>query len=448
MAGSTKNFHLVPMEDRPYFLRATVVGLRAQLQELGLPSSGLKVELYFRLTEDGHRLYTDDRDGSDDDDSDHQSDDDQSDDDQSENDQSDGQSDDDQLDDDQPGDNNGDDGQGNDDQGGSPPGGSGRKRRRNGEGGGDNGDNNGDDNQGSPPPPPRKIIRVGALPVEMQLQMMGNLTAAQLWNLITASPAGYLLGDINAFVIEARSQHRIDHPPVDNNDGGGGGGGNDDVDEPNRPLSMLELVGRRLIYDPSFRTTWRGRILQVINTYLQVYGQADNAPEDRNAVEDILFYFRPQPLYGTPFPLLRAAREHRADVVHLLLLRGEPVDQTMPGSNSTALSSAVERGLDRVFADNNGMYTIFALIGAGADVTLTSLPARVDAREILEEFMTLPESGQENGHRWERIFNLRGSSVREFIGDPRSDFLDRIKLAMYVVAYSIPGVDLDYPGFE
>lgn len=332
------------------------------------------------------------------------------------------------------------------------------KRRRSDEGGDHNGDNNGDDNQGSPPPPPHKIIRVGALPVEMQLQMMGNLTAAQLWNLITASPAGYLLGDINAFVIEARSQHRIDYPPVDNNDGGGGSGGSgsnssgsddhDDDGEPNRPLSMLQLVGRRLIYDPSFRTTWRGRILQVINTYLQVYGQADNAPEDRNANEDILLYFRPQPLYGTPFPLLRAARLHRADVVHLLLLRGAPVDQTRPGNNRTALTTAVEEGLDRVFADNAGMYTVFALIGAGADVTLVTPEARLDARDILEEFMRLPEAGQENGHRWERIFNLRGSSVREFIGDPRSDFLDRIKLAMYVIAYSIPGVDLDYPGFE
>ncbi|KAK7700863.1 hypothetical protein SLS64_010714 [Diaporthe eres] len=506
------------MADRPYFLRATVVGLRAQLEGLGLNSSGLKVDLYLRLMNGGHSLYTDDRD---------QSDDDQSDSDQSDSDQSDS---------DQPGDNDGDDGQGGD-----PPGGAGQKRPRNDGGGDDDDDNNGDDNQGSLRPPPRKTLRVGnAIPAELRLQIMGYLNFAQLWNLAMADPAGYLSDDINIFAMDAGRQHAIDYPPGDSNDGGSNNGGsnngglnnegsnneglnnggsnnggsnnggsnngglnnggsknegsnnegsnnegsnnegsnggngsggsgngdsgsggsagspssgggddnNDRDDDPNRPLSMLQWVGRRLIYDPAFGTAWRVRILQLIDTYLQVYGQADNAPEDGNVIEDMLYYLRPQPLYGAELPLVQAAHHHRPDVVHLLLLRGEPVDQTIPRTRCSALSEALD-GLgvevDATSSGRDGMYTIFALIGAGADVTWVTPGARGVAETTLQQL----DDGipwDEDSLDWPRIVNVRGLSVREFIADPRSDYFDRIRLAMYVIAFSRG--DMEYPRFE
>ncbi|KAI7775700.1 hypothetical protein LA080_006429 [Diaporthe eres] len=491
------------MGDRPYFLRATVVGLRAQLEGLGLNSSGLKVDLYLRLTNGGHSLYTDDRDQSDDNQSDSdqsdsdqpdsdQSDSDQPDSDQSDSDQPDSdQSGDDQSDDDQPGDNDGDDGQGNDNQEGSPPGGAGQKRPRNGGGGDDDDDNNGDDNQGSLQPPPRKTLRVGnAIPAELWLQIMGYLNLAQLWNLAMADPAGYLSDDINVFAMDARRQYAIDYPPGNSGDGGsgnppgnsddggsgnsgsgsgsggsgsgdsgsggsagspssGGSDDNDDHDDPNRPLSMLQWVGRRLIYDPAFGTAWRARILQLIDTYLQVYGPNDVPYEDGNVIQDMLSYFRVPALHGTGFPLTQAARDERPGIVHLLLLRGVPVDQPQGDTGRTALSEAVGgigAELNARPSGSEAMHTTFALIGAGADVTLVSASARYNARRMLQRLMVVAAPGTENWHPWPRIVNVRGLSVREFIADPRSDYFDRIRLAMYVIAFQNGG--MNYPGLE
>lgn len=244
MANNTKNMGLVPIGDRTYFLRATVAGLRGQLKELGLDSSGLKVDLYLRLTDEGHRLYTDDRD---------------------------------QSDDDQPGDDGGEDGQessdqgssdqgssdqGSSDQGSASPGGAGHKRHRDDGGGDSDGDDNDNDNQGPPPPPPRKIVRVGgAIPLELQIEIMANLNFAQLWNLIMAAPAGYLSDDLNAFLIDANRQHLIDYPPANSDDEGSGSNGSgesgssdsgssgsddeeydeEDEEEPYRPLSSKQL---------------------------------------------------------------------------------------------------------------------------------------------------------------------------------------------------------------
>lgn len=468
MAGTTKNFHLVPMGDRPYFLRATVVGLRAQLSGLGLDSSGLKVDLYLRLTNGGHSLYTDDRD--------------QSDDDQSDSDQSDS----DQPDSDQPGDDQPDD----DGQGGDPPGGAGQKRPRNDGGGDDDDDNNGDDNQGSLQPPRRKTLRVGnAIPAELRLQIMRHLNLAQLWNLAMADPAGYLSDDINVFEMDAHRQHAIDYPPDNNNnegsgnppansddggngnppdnsdDGGSGSGGSGSGDsgssdsvsisdsgpgyDPNRPLSMLQWVGRRLVYDPAFGTAWRARILQLIDAYLQVYGPNDVPYKDGNVIQDMLSYFRVPALHGTGFPLRRAARNESPDIVHLLLLRGVPVDQPQGDTGRTALSEAVGgigAELNARPSGSEAMHTIFALIGAGADVTLVSANARNNARSMLQQLMVVAAPGTEDWHPWPRIVNVRGLSVREFIADPRSDYFDRIRLAMYVIAFQNGG--MNYPGLE
>lgn len=305
---------------------------------------------------------------------------------------------------------------------------------------------------------------------------MGYLNLAQLWNLAMAVPAGYLSDDIDVFLMDARRQYAIDYPPVDSDDGGsesgenggsgasddggsGGGGsgsggsdsgsdGRDDYD-PNRPLSMLQWVGRRLVYDPAFGTVWRAHILRLIDTYLQVYGPDDVPYADGNVIQDMLTYFRTPALHGTGFPLVRAARSEQPDIVHLLLLRGEPVDQTIGDTDRTALSVAVGgigAELNATPSGSENMHTIFALIGAGADVTLVSANARANARHMLEELMIVAAPGTEDTYPWPRIVNVRGLSVREFIADPRSDYFDRIRLAMYVIAFHNGG--MNYPGLE
>lgn len=295
---------------------------------------------------------------------------------------------------------------------------------------------------------------------------MGNLNQAQLWNLIMAAPAGYLSADIDMFVLDARRQFVIDYPPDDSDDGGGSDGSgsgsrsdgsgsgsdsltsgsttrsssSDDGEPPDRPLSLLEWVGRRLVYDPAFGTAWRARIIQLIDTYLQVYAEHDGPPSGLSVIEDILYYFRPP--VGTAFPLLRAARDHRPDVVHLLLLRGEPIDQAVPvpENSGTALSQAVTSCAPA----SDGMRTIFALIGAGADVTLVTEDAQDAARDMLQEYMVIPSLGEEDLYLWPRVVNVRGLSTREFIADPSSDYFERIRLAMYVIAFG----EEDYPGLE
>lgn len=305
-----------------------------------------------------------------------------------------------------------------------------------------------------------------------------------------AAPAGYLSDDLDVFLIDANRQHRIDYPPVNSDDEGSGsseGGssesgsnesgssesgssengsgesGRDDEDyeeEPYRPLSLLQWVGRRLVYDPAFGTTWRARILQLLDTYLQVYGQEIYPRRDENithvvsdtVIEIMLSHFRPGAGDGSRLPpLLRAARLRRADAVHLLLLRGEPVSQNIPSStlpvtNITALALALsDDGLDETWSMGDGMQTIFALIGAGADVTLVDDSARTVAKEVLSKAFDVP-IGHVNFSRWPTIVNVRGLSVREFIADARSDYFDRIKLAMYLIAFD-NGKE-HYPGLE
>lgn len=206
------------------------------------------------------------------------------------------------------------------------------------------------------------------------------------------------------------------------------------------------------MYDPAFGTTWRARILQLLDTYLQVYGQDEKDTQDmeNNVIEVMLNYFRPEAGDGSLPPLFRAARDHRPDVVQLLLLRGEPVNQTIPSSthpvtNIAALASALSEGLDVTGYNSDSMQTIFALVDAGADVTLVNDLARTVADAVARTVFEAPV-GYGNFSRWPRIVNVRGLSVREFITDQRSDYFDRIKLAMYLIAFD--NGDENYPGFE
>lgn len=169
-----------------------------------------------------------------------------------------------------------------------------------------------------------------------------------------------------------------------------------------------------------------------------------------HAIEAMLNFFRPEVGAGSRPPLFRAVRSQRPDVVHLLLLRGEPVNQTIPSSTLPvtdigALNLALTLDLDGSWVSSDAMHIIFALIGAGADVTLITASAKSVANTLARELNEIP-IGHENSFRWPRIVNVRGLSVREFIADPRSDYFDRVRLAMYLIAFD--DGEENYPGLE
>lgn len=476
MGFLAENEDLVPEEDKFYFGNATVKGLREQLRENGMITSGRKYELYLRLQVNGLRLYTDDRpdDIEDEDDEVSESHEEESDSDEeesepdegeeeSESDEGEDESESDEEEagspddgdsgeeDDQPGNN-----QGENDQGGDPPGGgSNNKRRRNDDDDddddNDDGDNDDQNQERSQSPPPRKTRRLGTIPVEIQLQILRDLNFAQLWNLIVAFPEGYLGDTVNVFLLDAFRQHVIDYPDAYNCDGDCDGGCSDSSDsedsdnvrpddDPDRPLSLLQYVENRVIYDSVFRATQGTYINQLIDTYLQVYGQNHPAVGNENVIEDILWYFRPRPADDS---LIHAASRHRPGIVHLLLLRGADVNQqslqppTTPLDQAALLLTYDPAGID-------GFLTVFALIGAGADVTTLSQASRDQAGSILGYLMSISLHDLRTWTgRWPRVINVQGLSVREFIADARSDYYQRMIPATYALFHG----NLDYPNF-
>lgn len=482
MGFLAENEDLVPEEDKFYFGNATVKGLREQLRENGMITSGRKYELYLRLQVNGLRLYTDDRpdDIEDEDDEVSESDEEESDSDEEESEPDEGEqeSDSDEGEEDsesesdeeeagspndedseeggdQPGNN-----QGGNDQGGDPPGGgSNNKRRRN-----DDDDDDDQNQERSQSPPPRKTRRLGSIPAEIQLQILQDLNFAQLWNLIVAFPEGYLGETINVFLLDAYRQHAIDYPDAYNDDaadrdgadGGDSDGGSsssgdsDDSeesdgnvrpdDDPDRPLSLLQYVENRVIYDSAFRATQGTYINQLVDTYLQVYGQDHPAVRNENVIEDILWYFRPRPADDS---LIHAASRHRPGIVHLLLLRGADVNQQALQPPTTPLYHAATN-LQFVPEGIDGFLTVFALIGAGADVTMVSQASRDEAGSTLGYLngISLNTLRTWTGP-WRRVINLQGLSVREFIADERSDYYQRMIPAMYALFHG----NLDYPNF-
>lgn len=395
----------------------------------------------------------------------------------------------DQAGDDQPG---GD--QGGGDQGHQPSQTAGIKHSRD-SGDDDGGDDDDPDNRSvnghSPEPPPRKRRRVaGVLPAELQIEIIRNLDPAALWNLITAAPEEYLNsepeGGINALEIEADYQYAFDHPPPprDRSDNGGsdrggddgGGGGDDgnaddndgdpddgdgddddgddnggrsnsgrsDESEPEYPLSLLEWVGRRATYDLRFRTTNRTRILHVIGIYRTRYGLADPEEGNENPRDNILYYFRPRPdlqaLTIRRNRLAQAAREGDPSVVHLLLIWGVTVNRVL--YSMTALDyAAATMGQCTGVDGARAMHTIFALLGAGADVRLLAANARQEAGRAI--FDLISDEPDDPACTWPRIDNHLGLSIREFIADERSNYFDRMLLAAYVIYTGV----MAYPRF-
>ncbi|KAL2289269.1 hypothetical protein FJTKL_02285 [Diaporthe vaccinii] len=458
---------LVPGKDQYYFGNATVSGIRDQLRENGLPTSGIKYELYLRLTENGLRLYNDsrpddivdeDQDNGEPDNEDtsfevNDSEVDNSEEDYVEGDESnedsdegiseagDSESGDGGEENNHGGDDQGRNNQGGNDQGGQQPRRSDRKRRRDDDDDGDDDDNSDGDRPDRGPPARRRRSLGMALPPELRTLVVENLNAPGVWNLIDSAPEEYLSSDFNALILEARYQHRLDYPPPAPVDTPGSfrksvpypwpGPG------PARPLSLLEWVARRATLDSRFGTANRSRIMRVIDAYLQVYGTADPAalpmPNEREA---ILYYFRNRAdlLTMNLTPLMHAARAQNPLAVQLLLLRGANVNQVVNGM--TALEHAGAAGF--VLAPNyaHTFQTAYALIGAGADVSVLGDDSRLQSSIALQMLTgdPVPAPGLELPDDFPRIDNL-GLSTRQLIADERSHPYDRMLLTLFVIFY-------------
>lgn len=482
---------LVPGKDLFYFGNATVKGIRDQLRENGLPTGGIKYHLYLRLVENGLRLYNDSRpddivdenedngvpddednsfevndsetEGSEEDyveenDSEgHDSEEEISE--ASDSESGDGQEEDDQSGGDQRGNNQGGnnqrgndqggndqrgDGQGGDnqegddhedsDQGGKQPRRSDRKRDR------DNDDDGDDDDHsdGEPGPPARRRRRLGiALPPELRTLVVENLNAPGVWNLIDSAPEEYLSNDFNVLVLEARYQYRQDYPTSDPVDTRGTVPNPWPDPDPERPLSLLEWVARRATLDPRFGRANSSRIMRVIDAYLQVYGTADPGalpmPNERDA---ILYYFRNRAnlLTVNLTPLMHAARAQNPNAVQLLLLRGANVNEVLNGL--TALEHAGSAGFMLGPLYSNTFQTAYALIGAGADVSVLGDTSRLQSSIALQMLTgnPTPAPGLQLPDDFPRIDNL-GFTTRQFIADERSPPYERMLLTLFVIFY-------------
>lgn len=488
---------LVPGKDQYYFGNATVRGIRDQLRENGLPTSGIKYELYLRLTENGLRLYNDSRpddivdededngepdnvdtsfevndsevndseedyvegdesnedndegisEASDSESGDGGEENNQRGEDQGRDDQGgdnqggDNQGGDNQGGDNQRGDNQGGDDQAGDDQEGQQPRRSGRKRGRDDDDDGDDDDNDDGDRPDRGPPAHRRRSLGMALPPELRTLVVENLNAPGVWSLIDSAPEEYLSSDFNALILEARYQYRLDYPPPAPFDTPGAFRKSVPYPwpgpGPERPLSLLEWVARRATQDATFGTANRSRIMRVIDAYLQVYGTADPAalpmPNEREA---ILYYFRNRAdlLTLNHTPLTHAAQHQNPSAVQLLLLRGANVNEVVNGM--TALEHASAAGFVLGALYHHTFQTAYTLIGAGADVSVLGDTSRLQASVALQILTgdPVPAPGLEQPGDFPRIDNL-GLSPRQFIGDERSHPYDRMLLTLFVIFY-------------
>lgn len=428
---------LVPNKDLFYFGNATVKGMRDQLRENGLPTGGIKYHLYQRLVSNGLRLYNDNRsdsirDGEEDngvpDDEDNSFEVNDTEMDSSGEDYESGEE----------TSSAGDSSSESDGQRGNQRPRSDRKRGRDSD---DDGEDN-DSNDGDRGPPARSRRRLGiALPPELGTLIIENLNAPGVWNLIDSAPEEYLSSDFNALVLEARYQYRLDYPPPAPVDTPGSfrktvpypwpGPG------PERPLSLLEWVARRATLDTSFRTANRSRIMRVIDAYLQVYGTADpGALPMPNEREALLYYFRNRAnlLTINHTPLTHAARAQNPGAVQLLLLRGADVNEVVNGM--TALEHAGSAGFMLGPLYHNTFQTAYALIGAGADVSVLGDNSRTQSSVALQMLTgdPVPAPGLELPDDFPRIDNL-GLSTRQFIADERSNPYERMLLTLFVIFF-------------
>lgn len=417
MPSQARNQDNVPYEDLPYFIAATTAGIRRQLREAEIPAGGLKYELYLRLRANGLRIYNDSRadpESEDSDDSDDDSD--------SDSEDGDGESDDDgpdsaaSDDDDESSDDESSDSDPHD-----PPSGgrNGRKRRRV------------DDEEDIEEP---AATSLADMPAELAMNIVRNLDAGGVFNLVVASPHQFLFGSVDAFVLEAEGRR--------------------DAANRNR-LSLLEWVVQRVGNEVEFRRNNRLMIQRVVDAYLDTY--PSGSPQNRSGearVEEIMVYLRE---VGVGPVLGSAVRQGEADIVHLLILLGEDVNQRVnnlqPLEEATVLISPSLLHMNRLL-------TVFALLSGGANTRSTrdDYPTETPANAIvafrgvaaaaedrLVQIMQQPTwSPLDHPTNWPVIHNPRGLTIREFLADERSPLMDRVILALVLIITR----DTRYPNFE
>lgn len=438
MPSQARNQNHVPPEDLPFFIAATTAGIRRQLREAEIPAGGLKYDLYLRLKANGLRIYNDVRGSSEAEDSDESDWDDDEDEDEDE-----GGPEDDGSDDEEPesepesGDSSDDDSSDSDDESSDdgpevpPSGGRNRKKRKRGHHESDIEQ----DTELEVPEAPRPA-ELSDMPAELSIKIIRNLDARGVFNLVVASPQQFLDGNVDAFVLEAEGRR---------NAAGRIG------------LSLLEWVVARVANEVDFRTDNGRFVRRVVDAYLATY--SGDSPQDHSVegrVEEIMVWLRQ---IGVNAVLNEAVRQGEADIVQLLILLGEDVNHRE--DKLTPLERAAVR-ISPEMSRMNYLLITFALLAAGADNTST----RKDYPETdFEEYRVRPFRGvssmAENSYNtilqgpilmwspdfptnWPVILNPRELTIRQFLADERSPFMDRARLALALLITR----ETVYPYFE
>lgn len=381
-------------------MSATTSGIRRQLREANVPAGGLKYELYLRLRSNGLRIYNDARadpesESSDESDSEEEED--------SESDE----------------DSNEEDTSENEFEEPPPAVRSGRKRRRTND---EEDIEEGDEEETEEPKVP-KPTSLADMPAELSMNILKNLDAGGTFNLVIASPRQFLTGKVNAFMLEAESRRNAAN---------------------RKGLSLLEWVVLRVGREADFRANHHDFIQCVVDAYLLTYlsdSPQDRSPEPR--VEEILVYLRQ---VGTSPVLGSAVRKGEADIVQLLILLGEDVNHRVnnlqPLEEATVLISGS-------LAHMNRCLIVFALLAGGADTTstrddypvATPAGAKVSLRGVAasaeDRRLRIAEhpawTPSDHPTKWPVIHNPRDLTVREFLADERSPFMDKFNMAMALI---------------
>lgn len=442
MPSHAKNEDHVPREDLPYFIAATTSGIRRQLRKANIPAGGLKYELYLRLRANGLKIYNDARPSP------------ESSDDESDSDEEDIESDD-----------EGSDEESSDDE---PPPSSHRARKRkrkNDEGDVEDVEDVADVEgveDDTEEPEDAEPTSLAEMPAELLINIISNLDAGGIFNLVLASPKRFLSGSVDAFILEAEGRRN-----AANRNG----------------LSLLEWVVLRVGREADFRTTHSDMVQCVVDAYLVTYpseSPRDRSPEAR--AEEIMVYLRQA---GVNPVLGPAVQKGEADMVHLLILMGEDVNQRVeniqPLEEATVLANVANPSL----LSMNRLQVVFALLAGGADTASTrdDYPAEQNihllhdpladpggsavyapttslarARVPLKGVALAAEEGRlkidpdrtwydeptDHPTTWPVIHNPHNLSIRQFLGDERSPFIDKAIMSFALITTRTTR----YPNFE
>lgn len=438
MPSHAKNEDRVPREDLPYFIAATTSGMRRQLREANIPAGGLKYDLYLRLRANGLKIYNDARCTP------------ESSEDESDSDEEDVVSDEDGSDEE-----SGEDGLN------EPPTSrhkARKRKRKNDEGDIEDVEGAEDDAEESEASRPTSLAE---MPAELLINIITNLDAGGIFNLVLASPKCFLAGNVDAFILEAEGRRNA---------------------ASRKGLSLLEWVVLRVGREADFRAA-HGDIIQcVVDAYLVTYpsdSPRDRSPETR--VEDIMFYLRQT---GVSPVLGRAVHKGEADLVHLLILMGEDVNQRVDNLQPLEQATVLAKVAPPSLLFMNRLQVVFALLAGGADTTSTrdDYPAEESihflhdppaeggsavnapaaslarARVPLKGVALAAEEGRlridpdrtwydeptDHPTTWPVIHNPRNLTVRQFLGDESSPFTDKAIMAFALITTRTTR----YPNFE